>query len=335
MKKENSLHQYVNINTIYSFCVAAFLLLTFSNCSKDSADSEDDVPLIYESFTEGTIEMGMYSHGIDLGIYIERIDFSRNDIKEQLETLAQSVDGKDLPDLINELAQRNPFLAFALVLNMNIATYYIKDHTVLGKAKGFGWEMENLHDRVDDKGKVAVRTLVKTDQIAEEDKEIYAAYTPSADLEPGYFGYIDHTLFDREVENKKENILGYACKKATYTLKPAHRPIPIDPDDDVIFPNATLYKLVVYASAQFDKTINFTHPFYLPEDAGILKLEIYYEDSDIPTLVMQPKNIIPRTVSAAELQVQQGESVYNIYDMEFGQKVWPIMFSGWGVLDED
>lgn len=335
MKKENSLRQHMTVKTICSFLVAALILLTFSNCSKDSADPEDDIPLINDPFTEGTIEMGMYSHGLDLGYYIEHIDFSRHDIQEQLATLAQSAEGKALPDLINELGQRNPFLAFTLVLNMNVATYYIKDHIVLGKAKGFGWEMENLHDRVNDLGKVVLRTLVTTDQIAEEDKEIYASYTPSEDLEPGYFGYLDHSIFDRETDTKQENILGYACQKAIYTLKPEHRPVLGNPDDDLLFPSATLYKLVVYTSPQFDETINFTHPFYLPENDGILKLEIYYEESDNPTLVMQPKTISPRAIASTELQVHQGEPVYNIYDLEFGQKTWPIMFGGWGVLDEE
>src|SRR5690606_41606746 len=59
-------------------------------CSIDNQDDIDDIGNVTDvPFTEGIIEMGMYSHGIDIGHYIKNIDFSRDDAREQLEALIE------------------------------------------------------------------------------------------------------------------------------------------------------------------------------------------------------------------------------------------------------
>ncbi|WP_028297298.1 hypothetical protein [Olivibacter sitiensis] len=321
------------MKNIFATFLAISLFLLVS-CSKKDDAQQPELPTETTPFTEGTIKMGMYSHGVDLGYFIERLDFSKDDVHEQFLALAQGAgDGQNMMALLQEVGQTNPFVALSLMLNANICTYYIKDNVVLGKATGFGYELDNYHDKGNDEGKVFLRTLVNSPDIAEEDRELSFSYVPSTDLGVGSGGTVDHTLYDRQTETNKETVAGYVCDVSTYTLKSAYisetdpnNPLPQSPQ---------LYKLVTYTSSLFNNTINFTHPFYLPEDHGILQLEIYYEDSAEPTLVMKPTEIIQRPIAQTEMQITVKDPVYTFNDAEVAWKALAILFSGWGALNID
>ena len=310
-------------------------LLLFSACAKtDSLDPDEQLPGDQTTFAEGTIEMGMYSHGVDLGFFIKQIDFSRDDVPEQFTELAENnEEAQAFLALLQEYSSSNPFAALGLMMNGVIGTYYVKDDVVLGKARGFGYEFDNYHDAGNDVGKVFVRTLVQTDEIAEEDRELSFTYVPSVDLGVGGGGKFVASMYNRQISPTSAVVAGYACDVSTYIIKSQHIP---EPDPNNPFPPTPVaYKLVVYTSDAFNKTINFTHPFYLPEDAGILKLEIYYDSGDEPTLVMQPENITARSITDAELQIAVNEPVYSFSDVSVVGKMWAILFSGWGVLGEE
>ena len=65
-----------------------------------------------------------------------------------------------------------------------------------------------------------------------------------------------------------------------------------------------------------------------------MKLEIYYDSGDEPTLVMQPEDITARTITSTELQIPVKDPIYSFTDIEVGWKMLAIMFSGWGVLED-
>lgn len=305
-------------------------LLLFSACAKTDSLDPDDQLGDNTPFVEGTIEMGMYSHGVDLGFFIKQIDFSRDDVSEQFAELAENNEAAQaFLAMLEEYSTANPYAAFGLMLNSVICTYHVKGEVVLGKARGFGYQFDNYHDAKNDVGKVFMRTLVQTDEIAEENRELSLTYVPSVDL--GVGSSLDVSMYDREVSAKSEVVGGYSCEVSTYTIKTQHIP---EPDPGNPLPQTPIaYKLVVYTSDAFNKTINFTHPFYLPEDAGILKLEIYYDSGAEPTLVMQPEDIMARALTDAELQIEVKDPVYNFTDLALGWKMLAIMFSGWGALE--
>ncbi|WP_353128002.1 hypothetical protein [Parapedobacter pyrenivorans] len=318
------------LSSLSKFAVLALLLLT--SCAKNDPVGPDDQPGDNTPFTEGTIEMGMYSHGIDLGYFIREIDFSRDDVSEQFLELAENNgEAQEFLALLQEYSASNPFAALGLMMNGVICTYYVKDDVVLGKARGFGYDFDNYHDVKNDEGKLFLRTLSQTDEIPAEDRELSVNYVPSVDLGVGSGGAIDASLYDREVSSEKAVVAGYSCQVSTYTIKSQYIPEP-DPENPLP-PTPICYKLVVYTSDAFNETINFTHPFYLPEDAGILKLEIFYDSGEEPTLVMQPDDITPRTLTDAELQIQVKDPVYNYNDTAVAWKMLAILFSGWGALE--
>lgn len=308
------------------------VLLLFSACAKTDSLDPDDQAGDNTPFAEGTIEMGMYSHGVDLGFFIKQIDFSRDDVPEQFAELAENnEEAQAFLTLLEEYATTNPFSALGLMLNSVICTYYVKGDVVLGKAHGFGYTFDNYHDVGNDEGKLFLRTLVQTDEIPPEDRELSLTYVPSVDLYVRS-GAFDATMYHREVSSKNAVVGGYSCEVSTYTLQSQHVP---EPDPDSPLPQTPIaQKLVVYTADAFSKTINFTHPFYLPENAGILKIEAYYDNGEEPTLVMQPEAITARTVTDTELQIEAKEPVYSFADLGVAWKMFAIMLSGWGALGE-
>lgn len=318
------------IRTVSKYLFLALIL--FSACAKNDPAAPEEQPGDNTPFSEGTIEMGMYSHGIDLGYFIKEIDFSRDDVSEQFLELAENnEEAQQFLALLEEYSASNPFAALGLMMNGVICTYYVKDDVVLGKARGFGYELDNYHDAKKDEGKLFLRTLVQTDEIPDEDRALSVNYVPSVDLGVGSGGTIDASMYDREVSSEKAVVAGYSCQVSTYTIKAQHIP---EPDPENPLPQTPIcYKLVVYTSDAFNKTINFTHPFYLPEDAGILKLEIFYDNGAEPTLVMQPDNVTPRALTDAELQIQVKDPVYDYNDASIAWKMFAILFSGWGTLE--
>lgn len=317
---------------LYLWLGTAFFTAACSIDNQDDIDDIDDnIELTDIPFTEGTVEMGMYSHGIDIGHYIKNIDFSRDDVREQMEALMEEAGPEqNLLSHFQQLSEQNPLAGLVLMFNTLISDYYIKDDIVLGKSRGFGFIYDHLHDKQQDEGKIYMKTLVATDEIPEADRQLYAEYAPSEQEAAGPNNTFDADFFDRQLLDDKENIHGYACNVSVYTPKAGYGTP--DPENPLSAP--MIRKLVVYTSPLFSETINFTHPFYLPEEGGILRIDMYMDNSDQPTLEMRPYAIRPGQVNAAQLAIDSAEPVYEITDMSWGFKSLAIFMSGWGTFGE-
>jgi len=303
--------------------LSVFFLFSCSSSDKYKLTDDNNDETINKPFTEGSVEMGIYSNDIDLGKIIGKIDFSRNDVKQQYENLIeQDAEVKAIFDVIKNSSNQNPLVAWALTMNISECTYYLKDAEVLANVRGFGWNMNNYHNTFQDKGSLYLETLAQTDKIAIEDRRIYTSYKPSENTGANSVNSIDFNDFHRQVQNKKENVLGYACNVIVYTPKVLDETLPMQ-----------LQKLVVYTSPLFSSTINFTHPFYLEENGGILRLDVYYLNSETPTLVMKPKYIKEHVVTTQNLTSKTATPIYSTDDMNWGFKALAIMMSGWGVLE--
>lgn len=309
------------INIIKSSILITTLTF-FASCSKESDEDIIDGQIKTEHFVEGTIEMGIFSQGVDLSKLVGKVDFTQADPKAQYENLVKNdKEVQAIVNVINQISTKNPLAGLALTMNTTACTYYIKEDVVLGKVRGFGWEMDNFHDLGKDKGSLYHTTLTKSNEIAENDRKIYAQYVPSTNPGGGASNAIELSDYNRIALNKKEVIHGYLCDVTQLTPKT------IDPDAPL-----NMYKVLVYTSPLFNKTINFAHPFYLGEENGILRIDLYYIDDKTPTLIMQPKSIIQRSVSSDELQSRTAQPAYLDLSPEWAFKALPIMMSGWAVL---
>lgn len=310
------------------FVIAALMLLV--GCAKDAPIDEEE-PIVDERFVEGTVEMGMYSHGVDLGFFIENLDFSRDDVREQFAELAENnEEAQRFMELIESYSQRNPFLELAVMMNGVVCTYHIKGDAVLGKARGLGFIFDNYHNSSENRGQLYLQTLTQDESIPEADRAISVQYTPSENLAPG--NNLELEMYLRQVATQRKGVAGYECQVTTYTLRPEHVVAP-DPENPVPM-SPRPYKVVAYTSAAFSPTINFTHPFYLEEEHGILQLEIYFENADEPTLVMTPDRITPRALANSEMEIDETQPLHDLDDLQVGWKMLAIMMSGWGALGD-
>lgn len=301
-------------------------------CSIDNQDDIEDIGEVKtEEFTEGIVEMGMFSQGTDIGHYIKHIDFSRDDTGEQLQALIAEAGAEDnFLSHFQQVGEQNPMAVLALMFNTVIADYYIKGEAVLAKSRGFGFNYDHLHDNRQDVGKIFMETLVSTDEIPEADRKISVDYSPSTQEGTSANTSFDADLFNREILDAKENVLGYACNVSVYTPKPEF----VTPDPNNPMSQPMIRKLVVYTSPLFSNTINFTHPFYMPEEGGILRVDMYMENGEQPTLEMRPYTINQQTITDAQLNIERSEPIYQMTDFSWGFKALAIFMSGWGTLGE-
>lgn len=307
---------------IISSLVSVFFLFSCGS-SDETKPTEDNHTVINKPFAEGIVEMGIFSNDVDLGKIIGKIDFSREDVTQQYQDLlTNDAEAKAIFEVIKNTSNQNPLVALAMSMNISECTYFIKNKEVLGKARGFGWDMYNYHNTTEDKGSVYLETLTKIDEIAAEDRKIYSEFKPSQNTGVNATNTVDFSKFNRQVQPKKENVLGYECDVVVYTAKIVDENMPIQ-----------LQKITVYTSSLFSNTINFTHPFYLDENAGILRLDIYYLNNEEPTLVMKPKTIKEQVINQQDLTSKTATPIYSADDMNWGFKALAIMMSGWGAVE--
>lgn len=310
----------------YLSCTLIALAIILNGCDSSTDDKlpDESYQIISTPFTEGIVEMGIFSNEVDLGKLIGKIDFSRPDVKKQYEDLIQQdAEVKSIVEVINNIGNLNPMAAFAITMNIAECTYYVKNDIVLGKVQGFGWTMDNYHNKSQDIASLYLETIVQTDKIVEHDRKVYSSYNPSENAGVGAVNNIDFDQYNRAITKPKHNVLGYECDVIVYTPKTIDENAPIQ-----------LQKLVVYTSPLFSNTINFTHPFYLEENGGILQIDIYYSNSETPTLVMKPKKIKKQELSDQALISRISTPVYSTDDINWGFKSLAIMMSGWGVLED-
>lgn len=305
-------------------CLLSVFMLFSCNTSDDSKIPDTSSESINTPFTEGSVEMGIFSNDIDLGKLIGKIDFSKANVKEQYEQLiAHDAEVKAIFDWIANMGNQHPLAAWALMLNIAECTYNIKNEEVVGKVRGFGWTMDNYYNKPQDQASLYLETLVQTDKIRDQDKTIFSSFKPSEHKGSGAINEVDFNQFNRETKSDKQVILGYACDVIVYTPKTLDENAPMQ-----------VQKLVVYTSPLFTDAINFAHPFYLEENQGILRLDIYYLNNETPTLVMKPKEIKEKKLTAHDLTSRTAIPVYTQDDINWGFKALGIMMSGWGMLED-
>src|SRR5690606_10216970 len=219
------------------------LVLSTSCAIADHADIIDEAEAVDTAFTEGIVDMGMFTHGIDMGQYIKHIDFTSVDTREQLEELiAEPGPGNGLLSHFQRIGEQNPMAVLALMFNTVISDYHIKDDIVLGKSRGFGFIYNHLHDQSKDQGKIYMESLTSTQEIPEADRKIYVEYVPSEQAAVSPNTSFDAELFDRQLLPETESVSGYECSVSVYTLNAEYAPSKPD------YPMATplIQKLVVY-----------------------------------------------------------------------------------------
>lgn len=265
---------------------------------------------------EGVLTTLVTIAGVDISVLSEGIDYTKNNRAEQVAELYKKIPPADLARMQATL-QKEPLLGMALMILPPKGTLYVKGNATLAHAKGVGYELYNYHNSDSDQGILYMGSLVMPSEV------ITANYKPSQDLDSLFSKdkLITSDAFAIERTGKTETVAGYPCTISVYT-----------PKSPAQVKNYKLRKLIVYTSKDMPKGINFSHPYYLPEDHGVLRIDAYMTDEDQPTAIYQITAVKKTAVSDDQLQPKKSQPVYSLTDMQYGLKALAIMMGGLSAL---
>lgn len=268
---------------------------------------------------EGILTTRVSFAGVDLGAITENIDYQKGDIQQQLATLYKSVPAQDFARM-QTMIEKNPMLGMAVIMTPPQATIYIKGKVAMAKTKGLGYEIQHYHNEQSDEAFLYTASLIQPTEA------VTASYKPSAGYEELFTAErrISTDNFNVERTSHTADVAGYQCSVATYTPKALEQATA----SSLGMPAVQVQKLVVYTSSDLPKGINFSHPYYLPENHGIMRIDIFLDNGNEPTMVYEMVSVKRTSVSDDMLVAKKTEPLYALTDMNYGMKLLGIMMGG-------
>ncbi|MEZ0450892.1 hypothetical protein ACR78Z_13205 [Sphingobacterium thalpophilum] len=280
--------------------------------------------LFAQSDFEGTLTTRVTMAGVDLSRVTEKIDYEKGDIQEQLATLYKTIPAQDLARM-QILMEQNPMMGLAMVMTPPKATIHVKGKVAFVKTRGLGYEIQHYHNEQSDEAFLYTVSLIQPGEA------VTAAYKPSQGYDALFTDdkRITADNFNVERSPKTADVAGYTCAMSTYTPKSLQS----GTDSPMGIPSVQVHKLVVYTSKDLPKGINFSHPYYLPEDNGIMRIDIYLTNGAEPTMVYEMVEVKKAPISDTMLVPKKTEPLYALTDMNYGMKLLGIMMGGMAAMD--
>ena len=270
---------------------------------------------------EGTLTTRVTVAGVDMSQVTEAIDYGKGNIQEQMEAAYRQLPAADLSRLQTVMTE-NPMMGLVVAMTPPKATVYVKGQTALAHIRGLGYEIIHAHNEQKDEAFIYTASLMPSGDA------VTAGYQPSQGYE-GAFAEdkrITADQFDMARSAGTADVAGHSCTITTYTPKAGTT-------EPAGF-NAPLHKLVVYSSKDLPKGINFSHPYYLPEESGILRIDIYLDDTTEPSMVYEVTDIDESPVDDSLLTPRKTEPVYTLSDSDYGMRVLGILLGGLGAMGD-
>lgn len=297
-------------------------------CSDSSSSGPDPDPPV-EPFTEGQIdvEVSMPGHPA-LEVFVDvfgQIDPEAGEMEEQLEIIIQNLSEEDRGALqeFEEAFESGegpeglaPFFAI-IYLPILEHVIYIREDEATAKFDALTYHGENRYNLSSESGQYYINSRwypenrISYTYIAED---LFDDFAQTA---------IDDEFYDIEQTGVTETIAGYTAAKRIYTVKNTDNP-------------AGPYRLEVWTSEEMTKSVNFSHPFYLEEEGGIMKIAAFLTPDESFPIVYEFVNVTSRSVSDAEMAIQQSEPFYDYGEDAdtVGLKMFDILFGSSGEESE-
>lgn len=282
--------------------------------------------LFGQSAFEGTLTTRVTMGGVDMSLITEKIDYEKGNIREQIATLYKAIPAPDIARM-QAMMQQNPMMGLALVMTPPKATIHLKGEVAFAKTRGLGYEIQHYHNERSDEAFLYTTSLIQPDE------SVTAAYRPSQGYEVLFTDdkRITSDKFNVERSSKTADVVGYSCAVSTYTPKSLQP----GTGSETGIPSVQVHKLVVYTSKDLPKGINFSHPYYLPEDNGIMRIDIYLNDGTEPTMIYEMVSVKKTSIKDSMLVPKKTEPLYVLTDMNYGMKLLGIMMSGMSAFGGD
>lgn len=313
----------MNVNLIFyrkmkNPIIAIFLGLVFLSCNQSQNQSSknlDTEPIPIEKlsenniFNEGVIDVEIDFPGNQLSDLLKKIDPTKGNIEQQLKSLTETLSFGE-QQKINNVTKNNPFVAMQVILAPLHSTIYVKKSIATAKCDGLNYHLENTVNASLNTGTayVASRADPSNTVTINYDKDFFGKSQLQVRIDPESYA--------RHETKETKFIAGYKCKKSIYTSK-TNSPM-------------SVAKLEVWTSEQMPKSLNFIHPYYLKEEHGIMKIDLFANGIDDIAMVYEFKTVSPKKMSDSELSIVQLPPAYNAKTdlQKIAGKLMGIMFGG-------
>lgn len=309
---------------------ASILLLSLTACNQNPSGSNN--PLAEKEnvarkakaekpedqkapFTEGKIELKITTPGSALGELLQQVDPSKGDVSTQIKKLAEKLSAKDR----DELEDRNKkagMMNLAILMLPLKSVIYINGDQATAKFDALTFHGENTVNDAKKEGMMYVKSQNSS-------KAMTISYTGDSfnEMAQNELKAADYNI--KEI-GETSTVAGYECSKSVYTLK---KPVQASTNPGTIAA-PSVYQLEVWTSTEMPKSVNFLHPLYIKEDAGIMKILIQYEKDSPLKFLYEFTKVENRTVTTAEMQIQKTAKIHDFGKdkMTVGMQMMGIVF---------
>lgn len=238
-----------------------------------------------ETFREGYL---FYQMDIEDKVLKKLTEYVRQQPNSPMDAMKQASKKLSQTEIayLQKLSANNPELMMSLILLPLLGSEItVKGSTALAEAKGLTYTLQNLWDQQTGKGVCHIFSSIhpenqfsyQTDKKFKEENKALVK--------------IDGQDFDRLETNESIIISGFKTVKIIYNRKKsAQSNVPC--------------KLEIYTSPQLSNVVNFSHPYYMDEGNGIVKIKAYLSER-MPPVVYELVQIKRVAIPDSDLKIPQ------------------------------
>jgi hypothetical protein len=281
--------------------------------SRQTATSGNEAPKV--PFSEGRIDLKITTPGSAFAELLQQVDPSKGNVSAQMKKLAEKLSAKERAELEAQ-SQKAGMMNLAILMLPLKSVIYIKGDEATAKFDALTFHGENTVNDEKKEGMMYVKSQNSS-------KAMTISYTGDSfqEMAQNELKASDYII---EKTGESSMVAGYNCSKSVYTLKKA---APMNNTPGTI-PSATIYQLEVWTSTEMPKSVNFLHPLYIKEDAGIMKIMIQYQKDNPLKFLYEFTKVENRTTTPEEMQIQKTTKIHDFGKdkMTVGMEMMGIVF---------
>lgn len=243
-------------------------------------------------FNEGRIDLKITTPGSRFGELLQQVDPTRGNVSAQMKKLAEKLSANERAALEAQ-SQKAGMMNLAILMLPLKSVIFIKGDQATAKFDALTFHGENTVNDAKKEGMMYVKSQNSS-------KAMTISYTGDSFKEMAQ-NELKAADYDIKETGEASTIAGYTCSKRLYTLK---KPAAASSIPGAI-PATSIYQLEVWTSEEMPKSVNFLHPLYIKEDAGIMKILIQYQKENPLKFLYEFTKVENRSVTAQEMQIQK------------------------------
>lgn len=264
--------------------------------SRQTSGSENET--IKVPFSEGRIDVKITTPGSGFGELLQQVDPSKGNVSAQMKKLAEKLSAKEKAELEAQ-SKKAGMMNLAILMLPLKSVIYIKGDQATAKFDALTFHGENTLNDAKKEGMMYVKSQNSS-------KAMTISYTGASFQEMAQ-NELKASDYNIKATGETSIVAGYTCSKSLYTLKKA-APVNNSPG---AMPSATIYQLEVWTSTEMPKSVNFLHPLYIKEDAGIMKIMIQYQKDNPLKFLYEFTKVENKAITPEDMQIQKTAKIHD------------------------